>query len=303
MLQYNFYLQIPPPYIESQASDEDVIFAGSNLTLTCSLFVEPSTPFINLKWTIPDGITEQDLKTGRVIVEEQAPRIIYLEQRRARGIWSRAARLERSSQRAIERKLTIKEVKHKDVGEYSCTAEVPGTNKEDPPIKTSLPTVWPLEHVLNDHFSAFINEPEFHGDAILTMTRPNLTARWIFTLEANPDPGFTWYSPDGTEIDHLNYEKYKMVVDSRRDNVKLNISHVTLMDVGQYVFQVEVRGGDGEMKSANISLGLRLLQAPKVKAWTFLPEKGKYLHLSLNDCFPPRINWNVWKLGPSWFCG
>jgi len=276
-----FKLQIPPPYIESQPSVEDLIFAGSNLTLTCSLPVEPSTPFINLKWAIPDGITEKDLKIGRVVIEEQVLRIIYLKQRRASGISSsHTARPEQFSHRAIERKLTIMEVNHKDIGQYTCTAEMPGLNKGDLPIKTSLPTIWPLKHVLNNHYSAFINDPEFHGDAILTMTQPNLTACWTFTLEANPDPGFTWYAPDGTEIDHFNYEKYKVLVDSKKDIVKLNISHVTLKDIGEYVFQVEVQGGDGEMKSANISLGLRLLQAAKVKTWTLLPEKGK-LHLFL----------------------
>ena len=84
----------------------------------------------------------------------------------------------------------------------------------------SAPQRYSLSKILEDERSAFIGDPVHFGDKTITVDKAGMTVAWVFAVEANPDPGFTWTHPAGGEIDYGALEKYEMDVDAAADKVK-----------------------------------------------------------------------------------
>ena len=97
-----------------------------------------------------------------------------------------------------------------------------------------------------------------HGHPVIDNFGKDPETKWIFDVHANPDPGFTWIHPNGEEIDFDYYEKYEMIVDPDRDQIKLVINDPGLEDTGEYIFNIEVKGmSEEDVLEENVSLVLR----------------------------------------------
>lgn len=204
-------------------------------------------PPIELVWGFPG----ENSPAGRFVIDEQE---------KSRFNLSSGADMDTL---LISKTLHIEPLEMSDMGVYTCKATVPG-NGRDPSIE-SLEDKYLLNNILLDADQPFIGKPFYHGHNEIDISRQQ-TVTWVFDIQANPDPGFTWMHPTGQELDYNLLEKYEMDIKPKLDQVQLNVKFAELQDTGEYVFNIEVMGKTPEERvEKNISLVLRYHRSPYVE--------------------------------------
>ncbi|CAB4065980.1 FLT1 [Lepeophtheirus salmonis] len=140
----------------------------------------------------------------------------------------------------IYRTLTILNVDITDSGMYTCQL----TAAEGSVLVSSPQTRFNLKIYEQDQYR-YISDPIFRGDSKIIINDKKFyekEIRWIFDIEAYPNPEYSLITPNGDEF-FFNSDKDKYVFESSDDNKrkKLVINNPSLSDTGAYLFIIRVK--------------------------------------------------------------
>ncbi|XP_040570553.1 vascular endothelial growth factor receptor 1 [Lepeophtheirus salmonis] len=234
---------LPPPAIQLRTPRP---IEGENVTLDCRVLFQDYYSSLNLQWLLPHG----DGDNQKFIVGKQTTKNF-----KEPGLVDHTV---------IYRTLTILNVDITDSGMYTCQL----TAAEGSVLVSSPQTRFNLKIYEQDQYR-YISDPIFRGDSKIIINDKKFyekEIRWIFDIEAYPNPEYSLITPNGDEF-FFNSDKDKYVFESSDDNKrkKLVINNPSLSDTGAYLFIIRVK--DSVLPSLEKSVRLTFLyeKLPELK--------------------------------------